>query len=372
MYSFYQEMGYISMEIKSYKKKNGETAYGFRIYVGKENGKDKYVKRQGFPTKAKARAALLQLQDDLENGEQAKKEITVEEVAKKWLKEYADTVQDSTYIKTSSNIRNHILPVLGSQKIASLTSLQLQEQVNVWSKQLVHGRKLKGLVNNICKYAIRHGYLTINPMDSVISMTKKQTEERDDFYDKEELKSFLELVNRTDDLRKKVLFRLLAFTGARKGEVLALEWKDWTDNTLDINKAITRGFAGEYVGPTKTKNSIRLISLDPKTIELLKEWKECNSGSTYIFENELGKPIPSTLPRKWLLQIVKETDVRPIKIHGFRHTHASLCFEAGMTLKQVQHRLGHSDLKTTMNVYTHITKQAKDDIGEKFANYIDF
>ena len=66
------------------------------------------------------------------------------------------------------------------------------------------------------------------------------------------------------------------------------------------------------------------------------------------------------------------SDLRPIKIHGFRHTHASLCFDAGMTLKQVQHQLGHSDLKTTMNVYTHITKQAKDDIGERFANYIDF
>lgn len=56
------------MEIRSYKKKNGETAFGFRIYVGKENGKDKYIKRRGFDTKAKSRAALLQLQDDIESG----------------------------------------------------------------------------------------------------------------------------------------------------------------------------------------------------------------------------------------------------------------------------------------------------------------
>lgn len=61
------------MEIKSYKKKNGETAYKFRVYVSKENGKDKYVKRQGFQTKAKARAALLQLQDDLENSEEKRR-----------------------------------------------------------------------------------------------------------------------------------------------------------------------------------------------------------------------------------------------------------------------------------------------------------
>ena len=113
------------MEIKSYKKKNGDTAYKFRIYVGKENGKDKYVKRQGFQTKAKARAALLQLQTDLKNSEEITvKEITVEEVAEKWLKEYADTVQDSTYIKTERNIKNHIYPALGDQKISALTPLQ--------------------------------------------------------------------------------------------------------------------------------------------------------------------------------------------------------------------------------------------------------
>lgn len=85
----------------------------------------------------------MQLQDDLENGEPAKKEITIEEVTKKWLKEYADTVQDSTYIKTERNIKNHIYPVFGSQKIASITPLQLQEQVNEWSRKLVYGRKLK-------------------------------------------------------------------------------------------------------------------------------------------------------------------------------------------------------------------------------------
>lgn len=361
------------MEIKSYKKKNGDTAYKFRIYVGKENGKDKYVKRQGFQTKAKARAALLQLQTDLKNSEEiTAKEITVEEVAEEWLKEYADTVQDSTYIKTERNIKNHIYPTLGDKKISSLTPLQLQEQVNDWSKKLVYGRKMKGLVNNICKYAIRHGYISTNPVDSVTTLVRKQVDTDSDFYDKEELKSFLELVDQADELRKKVLFRLLAFTGARKGEVLALKWEDWTNNTLNINKAITRGFEGESVGATKNKSSVRLISLDQRTIDLLSEYREMNPTTTFIFESPEGKPIPSSLPRKWLLQIVKGTDVRPIKIHGFRHTHASLCFEAGMTLKQVQHRLGHSDLKTTMNVYTHITKQAKDDIGEKFANYIDF
>lgn len=63
-----------------------------------------------------------------------------------------------------------------------------------------------------------------------------------------------------------------------------------------------------------------------KTSEILAEFRAMNPTTTYIFENEFGKPIPGTLPRKWLQQIVKDSDMRPIRIHGFRHTHASLCF----------------------------------------------
>ncbi len=360
------------MEIKSYKKKNGDTAYMFRAYIGKVDGSSRYITRRGFETKAKARAALLQLQTDIENEEQTKKEITLEEISKKWLKEYADTVQDSTYIKTSRNFENHIYPAFGDRKISTITPIQIQEQVNEWSKKLVYGRKLKGLMNNIFKYAIRHGYIETNPVDSVVTSVRKKSNEKSDFYNKDELKSFMKLVAKTKELEKIVLFRLLAFTGARKGEILALEWEDWEDNTLSINKAITRGFGGEEIGNTKTVSSNRLISLDKKTKSILKKWRKQNPDTRYIFENEFKKPIPSTLPRKWLIKIVEGSDLRPIKIHGFRHTHASLCFEAGMTLKQVQYRLGHSDLKTTMNVYTHITTQAKDDIGERFAKYIDF
>ena len=365
------------MEIKSYKKKNGTTAYKFRVYVGRENGKDKYIKRQGFPTKAKARAAILQLQNEYENAEENKKQATLSEVAELWLKEYADTVQESTYIKTERNIYNHIMPAFGSRQIASITALEAQEQVNAWSKKLVHGRKLKGLLNNIYKFAIRHGYTTTNPINSVTTLIKRTSAKDVDFYDKDELKEFLGYLEELDkndieDLRKIVLFRILSLTGARKGETLAFMWSDYQNATLDVNKAITRGYAGEEIGNPKTANSKRLLSLDKKTRDYLDKLHGLAAGTTYIFQSENDKPMSSSLPRKWLLQILRDKPLRPITIHGFRHTHASLCFEAGMTLKQVQHRLGHSDLKTTMNIYTHITKQAKDDIGEKFANFIDF
>lgn len=64
--------------------------------------------------------------------------------------------------------------------------------------------------------------------------------------------------------------------------------------------------------------------------------------------------------------------MKRISTHGFRHTHASLLFESGATLKDVQYRLGHSDIQTTMDIYTHVTKQAKEQLAERFNEYIDF
>lgn len=68
----------------------------------------------------------------------------------------------------------------------------------------------------------------------------------------------------------------------------------------------------------------------------------------------------------------RHKDLHKIHVHGFRHTHASLLFEAGATLKEVQSRLGHSDIKTTMDIYTHITQASREKLAEKFRRHIDF
>lgn len=360
------------MKIEKYTKKNGTVAYRFRVYVGRVNGKDKYIKRSGFRTKGQARAALLLLQEEIENPKNAKT-ITFETVTKEWLNDYYDTVQESTYIKTQRMLKNHILPALGEKTLDAITPLLLQELMKHWVSKLKNGRKHKGLISNIFKYAIRHGYTDNNPIDSVIvPQTRRLEDPKKDFYDKNQLKTFMELVASTNDFEKIALFRLLAFTGIRKGELLALTWSDLSDKTLTINKAVTRGLGGLEIGLPKTASSKRLISLDDKTLTILDDYQKTTTGQGLIFQSETGGIMTDSLPRKWLLQLLDGHNLPPIKIHGFRHTHASLCFEAGMTLKQVQYRLGHSDLKTTMNVYTHITTQAKDDIGQRFSDYIDF
>lgn len=77
------------------------------------------------------------------------------------------------------------------------------------------------------------------------------------------------------------------------------------------------------------------------------------------------------MTRKWIRQVQLKYDLKQIPTHGLRHTHCSLLFEAGASLKEVQDRLGHSDIQTTMNIYTHVTEKAQEEAINKFSNYLN-
>lgn len=131
------------------------------------------------------------------------------------------------------------------------------------------------------------------------------------------------------------------------------------------------------------KNGLsRTITMDNKTMDLLKLWKreqaekylELGFNTTkknqLVFpnkKNDLHEP-NKTYP--WLKRVLDKYDLEPIATHGLRHTHCSLLFEAGATIKEVQVRLGHRDVKTTLDIYTHVTKQAQAGTIEKFDNYV--
>lgn len=171
----------------------------------------------------------------------------------------------------------------------------------------------------------------------------------------------------------------------RKGEALALTWNDlnFTSNELRINKAISRGKDNQlYMKTTKT-GVARSIKMDDKTMAVLKEWKKQQKQDYLIlgyntmqpkqlvFSNEVNEYLQPTKTRKWILHVQKKYKLGTITTHGLRHTHCSLLFEAGASLKEVQDRLGHSDVQTTMNIYAHVTKKAKEEAIQKFASYLE-
>lgn len=376
---------------KEYKLKDGQKRWQFQAYLGINPNTGKPVKttRRNFKTQREATLALAALQTNFEN-ELSKKEKpkTYEEVYDAWMIEYEKTVRGSTLLKTKRIFKNHVLDALGDTYISEITPLKIQELMNEWSAKYSTANKMMNYTGLVFKYAVRFGLINQNPVESILKPKSKKTKKTEEsFYDKDELKIFLNTLYQYPSLKVQAYFRLLAMTGMRKQEAGALEWRDidFDKQTVTIDKAVSRIEKGLVIDETKNEGSNRIISIDEETLAKLIEWKEeaqPPSDEWLIFGSEQAiKPydiMSLDTSRKWLLTIQDEIDkeldkpLHRITTHGFRHTHASLLVEMGASLKDIQYRLGHSDIQTTMNIYAHVSKSAKEKLANDFNAFIDF
>ena len=111
---------------------------------------------------------------------------------------------------------------------------------------------------------------------------------------------------------------------------------------------------------------MRIIRINNSLEQLLNEWKELSGNETYVFQNRNNSFYSSNTAVYWLNQIIEGTNFPRITPHGFRHTHASLLAEARAHLKDIQRRVGHRDIQTTANIYTHVTNNKRDTTIDKF------
>lgn len=378
--------------IKPYTLKNKETRYQFKVYLGVNplTGKELSTTKSGFKTKSDAKAALAKIQLDVRNGTYKKETVeTYFDIYSIWIEHYENTVQDSTFLKTVRIFDNHIIPLMADYKISKIDAAICQKHVNQWAKKLKRFRMVKNYAAKVLTFAMKRGLIEKNPFDLVEVPIIKQTisleeDEFENFYTREKLIEFLHCFEQEGNIKYYAFFHLLAFSGMRKSEALALTWRDIDIDTYDINikKAVARGKQGLYLGPTKN-GLARIIKLDSKTIQLLKRWKKeqaelylrngisTNKKSQLVFPNTENKLTDPNQTFKWINTILDKYKLEHITTHGLRHTHCSLLFEAGATIKEVQFRLGHKDVKTTLEIYAHVTNKAKSETVDKFQNYLN-
>ena len=378
-------------DIKEYTTPKGEKRYKFLIYVGKDEttGHTIQIKKQGFKSKDEALEAYLNYKLKIVKGEYEplnKKKLTFKQLFESWDKVYKPTVKESTYAVTMRYFNNHILSALGNIYIEKITVAECQKAVNEWFEEAPHTfDRFIHYASKVFKYGIDMELLTSNPMEKVIKpKLKERPQQYQEFYDKDELNKFLSCAKKCN-FRYFVYFRLLAYTGMRKGESLALKWSDidFETNTISITRNVTTGLNNRpYISNGKTANSVRRIPVDSETMNYLKEWRYCQQkdmlkkgfnfldADNYIFPTINNGITSLSKPRQWNKSICDKFGLRRIKIHGFRHTHASLCYSAGLNAKKIQKRLGHADSKTTMNVYTHVMKNDEKKAVKKFADFM--
>lgn len=376
--------------IEEYTLKNGETRYRSKIYVGTDPLTGKEIRTTVTDkNKTKLKKKINKLKTDYENGNYKQKQnMTYQDVYDLWIETYKNSVEESTFVKTCSIFRIHILPTMGAYKIDKITLAICQRHVNEWVQKLVNGDKVKSYASQVMEHALRHNFIQSNPFKLVTlpRKLKKRSTKADDenFYTKDQLRTFLECAEKQPNYKIYAFFRLLAFSGMRKGEALALTWEDinFKASEISINKALGQGISQKlYIKSTKTGTS-RTIKMDEATMVILKEWKKQQrqahlmlgfntmQKNQLVFSNTKNSFIQPAKTNDWLKSIINKNNLAAISTHGFRHTHCSLLFEAGASIKSVQDRLGHSDVKTTMDVYAHVTASAKEDAIQKFEAYL--
>ena len=313
--------------IKSYTGRNGEKLYKFPVYLGIDQltGKQKRTMRRGFKTIKEAELALARIKLDVASGTYHQKRAeTYQEIYDLWVKQYENTVEESTFIKTIGIFKNHILPAMGTYKIEKIHVDVCQKHLNEWASKLKKYRMVKAYAAKVLDFAIKRGYIQTNPfayVDLPTNISKKtiraDEDKTENFYTREQLKEFLSCLERESNHKAYVLFRLLAFSGMRRGEALALTWNDldFTTNELRINKALSLGKDNLlYVKSTKT-GVVRTIKMDEKTMGVLKEWKKKQKldylklgfntmkPKQLVFSNERNEFLQPTKLRKWIIQV---------------------------------------------------------------------
>lgn len=378
--------------IKKYQKKNGDTAYMFKAYLGIDplTGKKMSTTRRGFKSSQEAKIALARLKVDVKDNKYTpEKNYTFTQIKDLWIRQYKHTVKESTYQRVKFLFDKNISEKFSDKRISKYTVPYCQNTINEWKENYATYRALKSYVSKVFDFAIKMNVLTDNPMTYVSFSTGKNSLEtkKEVYLEADELKKFLAYCENDSFPLTFPFFRLLAFTGIRKGEALALTWNDvdFKDRQLTINKTAALDEKNKVVATSpKTPSSNRTISLDQRTVDILRQWRKdqrkyllaygqnAMQPNQLVFASKNNNYIALTRFNNVLTRICDNHDFPRLKIHGFRHTHCSLLFEAGLSVKEVQDRLGHSDVQTTLNIYTHVTKKQKDVVAEKFSNYVNF
>ena len=371
------------MKITEYTKKDGSTVYRSSVYLGIDTVTGKKVKTTiSGRTKRELKAKALQAQIDFEkNGSTVYKTVeikTYSELVENWLETYCHTVKKSTLTIIKSRLNNYLLPAFGNYKLDKLTPPVIQKQVNQWAKdynQLGKGyqeyTQLNSLNKRILKYAVSLQVISFNPAHDIIVPRRKAKEgQKLKCLDDDNLKKFLtyleQLPNTYKNFYDTVLYKTLLATGLRIRECLALKWSDidLQNGTLDVNK--TLNCEKEVITP-KTKSSVRVIDLDNKTVLMLRLYKNRQAqvgreiGLTYekVFPNYFDEYRDARTLRHRLEKHLKLSSCPRLTFHAFRHTHASILLNAGLPYKEIQTRLGHSQISITMDTYSHLSKDNK-------------
>jgi integrase len=281
--------------------------------------------------------------------------------------------------------RSYIMPKLGSVPAQALTTDRIQRLLNEMSEagyapNMIQTTRIA--LSSCYRHAMEWKLVKTNPVTGVKVPGAKRglPITRDKFWSSSQLKEFFDGVEGHDHY---LLYFLMANTGIRPGEALALQWGDidLERKTLSIRRTQARTRDGKRaIGDPKTASSVRTILLGDHVVDAIKRHRSRTrqwflrrgrvSGREWVFPSEkfTGLPVTGKCASWRFNKEVKRLGLPPITLHGLRHSAATAMMERGVPAKVVQEILGHSSIATTLGVYSHVTQQLQQQAANALAS----
>lgn len=348
--SSYMDCDIINMEVKMaiYKDEQRGTWYCSTYYESWDGTKKRHHKR-GFRTKKEAQkyeAEFLSIK-------QASMDMLLKNFVEVYFQDKAKELKERSITSKRHMINKHIIPVFGNKamnKITPSSIVQWQNSMIEKGYQPTYLRMVQNQLSALFNHAYRIYGLKENPCSKVKKMGKADANKMN-FWTKDEYERFLKTVDKSGYYH--MLFELLFWTGCRIGEALALTQKDvdLVNSCIYINKTYYRGNSTDVITSPKTETSNRTIDIPEFLLDELKEYM----GRIYGIEgNERIFPITTRAVQAYMKRHVVVAGVKEIRVHDLRHSHVAYLIDQGVEPLLIKERLGHRDIKITLNTYGHL------------------
>jgi integrase len=291
--------------------------------------------------------------------------------ADQWLSDYAGVkVKPSTKDDYTGVVNKHLKPFFKDTPLASIDAKLVQDYVSEKVREGLSPRTVNKTVTVLklmFKHAVIWGYLTDNPAQYV-ERPREAKQERE-YFRPSEIRRLLE----ASPPDYKPLYAIAALAGLRQGEVLALRWSDidLEQNVIFVRRSWNdkHGF-----GEPKSQNSSRAVDVSPQLAMILKQYKLETHGvpDDLLFAGEVeGKPLSrQNLVQKHFYGTLKTAGVKRVEFHALRHSYATLMIASGANMKYLQHQMGHSSIRVTMDMYGHLLPEVGEGVGKRLDSLI--
>lgn len=324
------------------------------------NGVRKQKKKEGFKTKKEAQ----DFERDFLNKAASSCDMRFSCMAQLYLEDCAPRLKPTTLFNKETMIRQKILPWFGDLPTADISAATVRRWQNELMEKGFSPTYLKAIHNQasaIFNFAVKYYRLENNPCRLAGSIGKTRPTEMQ-IWTAEEFRQFLQAVSNKPAAA--AAFSMLFWTGLRSGELLALtrEDFDFCAGTVSVSKSYARQNRQDLILPPKTPKSRRVVTLPDFLVQMMEE---------YTADKPEGRIFPQT--KHFLFHEMERgctaSGVRRIRVHDLRHSHASFLIEKGFSPLLIAERLGHENIQTTLQIYSHLYPNKQHEVAEMIQQF---